>query len=138
MNGSNIKWFNRQEPALKFSDQQNKGDVSVVVLHKFDGKRRFCVSAYNTFREKYLKLHSGLQHFYEMIREGCRCRLYFDVEFNQTININSYGPIITDLLITYVNQCIAVQYGINCEKKQHNINKILNNNILQIISIINR
>lgn len=44
---------------------------------KFAGGRKYVVTTYDDFWEAYQKLDKTCRHFYEVIREGSRCHLYF-------------------------------------------------------------
>ena len=118
MYGDNIKWFDRQSPALDHCVVEDGEDNGVFVMQKFNGRRRFVVCSYERFCEKYLKIDAEACHFYEVIREGQPSRLYLDVDVDQTRKITIDGSILVDLLISFVNHCLLVMYKRVCNRNQ--------------------
>ena len=62
--GDNIKWFDRQRPALEHCLVVDGEDKGVFVMQKFNGRRRFVVCYYERLCEKYLKIDVEAFHFY--------------------------------------------------------------------------
>ena len=50
------------------------------------GARLYLVSSYATFYCRYMDLAARERHHYEVVRPHLPCHLYFDIEFNRTIN----------------------------------------------------
>ena len=116
MNGDGMRWFDKQEDALRHSDKNDEGLNGVFVLQKFGGRRRFLSTTYPIFQSKYLALSVELCHFYELIRRDKPCRLYFDVDYPQVPPYYTVGSITVDCLIRYVNHCLNVQFGKQCSR----------------------
>ena len=118
MYGDNIKWEDRQDPALARCVVADGEDNGVFVLQKFSGWRRFATCSYGTFCERYLKIVEEACHFYEVIRSNEPCRLHFDVDVDLTSTITAVGSILVDQLISYVNHCLQVKYQRTCNRHQ--------------------
>ncbi|GAQ81589.1 hypothetical protein KFL_000850050 [Klebsormidium nitens] len=79
--------FPTQEMAFKFADAhdaQNADADRLAVLTFEDsatGRRRFLVTTLDVFWQRYQRMLPGHQHYYEIIREGCACHLYLDLEY---------------------------------------------------------
>ena len=84
-----MKWFDRQEAAIEFCKQ--KDHHGVFVLHKFNGRRRFCIESYQEFTKVYLAYDIELCHYYEVIRENVPAKLYFDIDIYETEGVESQG-----------------------------------------------
>jgi len=64
------------------------------------GKRRYISAHLGRFMDHYWRdcdVHN--RHYYELIKEGSPCRLYFDLEFNKRSNPH-LTPTVTDVLLT--------------------------------------
>ena len=118
MYGENLKWFDRQQPALDHCVVADGEDNGCFVMQKFSGIRRFVVSPYKLFCQKYLKIDEDACHFYEIIRVNEPCRLYFDIDVDQTRKFTACGSILVDLLTSYVNHCLNVMYKRVCNRHQ--------------------
>ena len=110
MYGSNIKWFDKQSPALDHCVVADGEDNGVFVLQKFCGRRRFAVCSYEAFCERYLQIAEEACHFYEVIRSNEPCRLHFDIDVDLASNLTAVGSVLVDQLISYVNHCLQVKY----------------------------
>ena len=76
-----MKYFDRQVDALKLLSETERPDrIGVLVYHRQDGKRRFCVCSWEKFITKYLTIDAGLRHFYEVVREDVPAKLHLDVD----------------------------------------------------------
>ena len=60
-------------------------DLRLFVYEKSGGKRKFLVTSQEEFRQKYASMQSYERHFYEVIENGRRCPLFFDVEYVKTV-----------------------------------------------------
>ena len=63
-----------QEPKLWALEQDSQG------------KRSYVVATLDDFWRRYRTLQPQLRHYYELIRQGCPCNLYFDLEFCKRSN----------------------------------------------------
>ncbi|GMY07329.1 DNA-directed primase/polymerase protein [Fagus crenata] len=103
--------FPRQDEAMKFA----KGHKHVRVFSyqdHFTGQRRFLVSTYNEFWQRYKNMNSKFRHHYEVIQEGLPCHLYFDLEFNKRVNAENNGDEMVDLLISVILEALHDKYSI--------------------------
>ena len=117
--------FNRQQEAFDRLDAI-VSDAELVVgpprlkvfsLETVSGQRKFVVASLSEFWKRYLALPLRDRHFYEIIREGTPCRLYFDVEFDRTCNVHLDGDSSVELLIYFVAQQMQVLYGISLMRR---------------------
>jgi hypothetical protein len=84
------KIFPRQEFAFQWADSQAGVVPKNLAYFSFEdsksGTRKFLISSYEEFWRRYLKVRDGERHYYEIIREGTPCHLYFDIEFCRVAN----------------------------------------------------
>ena len=107
-----MKWFDRQEAAIEFCKQ--RPHHGVFVLHKFNGRRRFCVESYQEFTKVYLAYDIELCHYYEVIRENVPAKLYFDIDIYEKEGVESQGSARVEMFLKYVNHCLFYEYGKTC------------------------
>ncbi|XP_031269541.1 DNA-directed primase/polymerase protein isoform X2 [Pistacia vera] len=103
--------FPRQDEAIKFV----KGHANVHIYSyqdHFNGQRRFLVSTYKEFWQRYKTMDPNFRHHYEVIQEGLPCHLYFDLEFNKRDNPEKDGDEMVDLLISITLQALLDKYSI--------------------------
>ncbi|XP_065615961.1 uncharacterized protein LOC111994508 isoform X1 [Quercus suber] len=103
--------FPRQDEAMKFA----KGHMQVRVFSyqdHFSGQRRFLVSTYKEFWQRYKNMDSKFRHHYEVIQEGLPCHLYFDLEFSKRVNAENNGDEMVDLLISVIFEALLDKYSI--------------------------
>ncbi|KAG7981428.1 hypothetical protein I3843_05G233600 [Carya illinoinensis] len=103
--------FPRQDEAIKFA----KGHEHVRVFSyqdHFNGQRRFLVSTYKYFWQRYKNMDSKFRHHYEVIQEGLPCHLYFDLEFNRRVNIDNNEDEMIDLLLSIIFKAFHEKYSI--------------------------
>ncbi|XP_049935496.1 uncharacterized protein LOC116260351 isoform X3 [Nymphaea colorata] len=106
--------FPRQDDAIKFADSHE--DVSVFSYQDhLSGQRRFLVSSYEEFWQRYSSMDSKFRHHYEVIQGGLPCHLYFDLEFNTQVNREHNGVHMVDLLVSFIFEVIHDTYGICCK-----------------------
>ncbi|KAL2227033.1 UNVERIFIED_CONTAM: hypothetical protein Sindi_2062000 [Sesamum indicum] len=103
--------FPRQDEAMKFAKQHVNDRVFSYQDH-MNGQRRFLVSTYKEFWQRYKEMNSKFRHHYEVIQEGRPCHLYFDLEFNKKGNIDRNGDEMVDLLIVVIFDAFLEKYSI--------------------------
>ncbi|GFP81021.1 DNA-directed primase/polymerase protein [Phtheirospermum japonicum] len=103
--------FPRQDEAMKFAKQHMNSRVFSYQDH-MNGQRRFLVSTYKEFWQRYKGMNSKLRHHYEVIQEGLPCHLYFDLEFNRRENVGRNGDEMVDLLINVIFDLLLEKYSI--------------------------
>ena len=92
--GLDFQMFGSQEEVFEYVDKINEEryDTDVPLVHAFakefnlDRRRYFVASEVRTFYKKYQHLNKTAKSFYEIIRGGHPCRLYFDLEYDKRIN----------------------------------------------------
>ena len=57
-----------------------------------DGKRTFIATSYGEFWRRYKQTTGAQKVYYEVIREGSPCHLYYDLEFPKALNPAADGP----------------------------------------------
>ncbi|CAI9092308.1 OLC1v1027508C1 [Oldenlandia corymbosa var. corymbosa] len=103
--------FPRQDEAMKYLKSHANGRVFCYQDH-VTGQRRFLVSTYKEFWQRYMQMNPKFRHHYEVIQEGLPCHLYFDLEFDKKINLHKNGDEMVDLLISVVFDVLHEKYGI--------------------------
>ncbi|XP_022141220.1 DNA-directed primase/polymerase protein [Momordica charantia] len=103
--------FPRQEEAIKFAREHTGVHVFSYQDH-FNGQRRFLVSSYNEFWQRYKSMDSKFRHHYEVIQEGAPCHLYFDLEYSKRINTGKNGDVMVDSLILVILEALNEKYSI--------------------------
>ena len=109
MNGD-VEIFYRQNEALESSQKE---DGLKVFSYEIDesGRRKFVVSKISEFWTYYQNRNS--KHFYEVISDFSKSKLYFDLEFPKAENGNKDGEIMTKNLIRRVNEYLKEEYNID-------------------------
>jgi len=89
-----LRTFQKQAAALDYLEEHNakqfaQGKVELLLFGREiteSGHRYFVVEDPRTFFEKYMSMEVQHRTFYEIIRGDRPCRLYFDIEFDKTLN----------------------------------------------------
>jgi len=89
-----LKSFVKQSLALEYLEEHNAKRVTEgkrelqLFGREFSamGHRYFVVEEPRSFFQKYIRMPKEYRTFYEIIRGGRPCRLYFDIEFEKTLN----------------------------------------------------
>ncbi|KAJ3098179.1 hypothetical protein HDU96_000110 [Phlyctochytrium bullatum] len=81
------------------------------------GKRKFLVTTYADFWEKYVEMKPEERVYYELIREGCPCKLYFDLEYNKAANPNHDGERMISTLKSLVSDDLLTRYNIKVKEE---------------------
>ena len=114
-----IYWFlyPRQQIAFDAYDRlkERNPDANLITLSKeihVSGSRRFLLSTYEYFFEKYRKMCPETRCLYEIIRYPNPCKLYFDIEYNKQINKYLNGDasmvIFKDFLVKYIDNTLQI------------------------------
>ena len=67
-----------------------------------DGKRKFLVTTYHEFWNKYNDMDSSERHYYEVIPESSPCHLYFDLEYKRCYNSTDSMPSDNELVSKFI------------------------------------
>lgn len=107
-------WFTfpKQDEAIKFAKGQEDVHLFSYQDHH-NGRRRFLVTTYTEFWQRYKNMDSKSRNYYEVIEEGLPCHLYFDLEFNRKVNVGKNGDEMVDLLISVVLEALHEKYEIH-------------------------
>ena len=81
-----------------------------------EGKRKFIVTTYKEFWYKLNRVDPEKRNFYELIREGCACKLYFDLEFDREQNAEINGDDLVSILIKFVCELLQTVFSVKCDQ----------------------
>ncbi|KAL4438218.1 hypothetical protein ABPG77_010579 [Micractinium sp. CCAP 211/92] len=95
--------FPTQQPAFERADSQPGLEVFSVEVNT-EGKRRFIATSRELFWKRYCDMMPEHRHYYEIIRQGRPCHLYFDLEFATTDNPGLDGKAATDAVVALVGE----------------------------------
>lgn len=104
--------FPRQDEAIKYAQGHPKCHVFCYQDH-VNGQRRYLVSTYQEFWQRYKQMNPKFRHHYEVIQEGLPCHLYFDLEFSKRENVQKNGDEMVDLLLSVVFDALHENYSID-------------------------
>eukprot|EP00939_MAST-03C_sp_MAST-3C-sp1_P004713 g4713.t1 len=112
--------FKRQRDAFEFVDNKEHATRTCHALRVFSlevgtesSSRRFIATSEEAMFQRILALSPSERHYYEIIREGYPCRLYFDLEFNTISNPDADGPLMVKRLIARVAQRLNTKYSVD-------------------------
>lgn len=77
-----------------------------------DGKRRYLVTSTQEFWKRYKDMPPLHKLYYEIIREGCPCHMYFDLEYNMLDNPNKDGDAAVASLVHLLQHLLQQTYAI--------------------------
>nr|XP_018681351.1 PREDICTED: DNA-directed primase/polymerase protein isoform X4 [Musa acuminata subsp. malaccensis] len=103
--------FPRQEEAIRFLKAHAQAKLFSYQDH-LSGQRRFLVSTYSEFWRRYRCMDPKLRHHYEVIKEGLPCHLYFDLEFDKTVNADKNVDDMVDILMSVTFDILFDKYAI--------------------------
>ncbi|KAK9830391.1 hypothetical protein WJX72_011482 [[Myrmecia] bisecta] len=106
-----------QEAAFQFLDDHEAAPQLRVfsVEHDVSGRRSFIVSTMDEFWKRYSGMLPQHRHYYEIIRQGWPCHLYFDLEFGTGFNPDVNGEQLVDLLLQLVFAKIKDKFGLEVD-----------------------
>ena len=94
-------------------------NLNLIILSKeidVSGKRKYLLSTFEFFFLQYIKMHQHQRCWYEIIRDGYPCKLYFDIEYNkkihQTVNEQQIMIIFKDFLIKYIQNILKISISL--------------------------
>ena len=107
-----VQTYFRQVEAIEDA-YKSSGTPKTVFSFEIDlsGSRKFLV----TTKEKFYSFYSQLKqqrHYYEVIPEMSKSKLYFDLEFVKHFNKEKNGHFMTRKFISKVNECLYNKYKI--------------------------
>jgi len=112
---SSLASFPRQQLAFDALDALgNVADPFLVAQMQCPstGVRSFVLARPRDFWGVYLRTTSSLRHAFEIIREGCACRIYLDLEFDASRGDVSQGPALVSLVILHVARAARDSLGV--------------------------
>jgi hypothetical protein len=106
--------FPTQSKAFEFADSHRHMCLMLFAEEtSSQGQRRFAAAPATTFWLAYSKLEPSQRHWYEVIREGTPCHLYFDVEF-QVANCPGWdGDLMVGTLMNAVQELLMAWFGLS-------------------------
>ncbi|GBF87730.1 hypothetical protein Rsub_00441 [Raphidocelis subcapitata] len=108
-----FRTFPTQQAAFDFWDSQRRAAHLLrlfAVERDSSGRRAFIVAAPQRFWAEYKALPHAQRNHYEIIRQGCPCHLYFDLEFVPALNPGLDGSALVALLVEEVREALAAQF----------------------------
>ncbi|KAK3238400.1 hypothetical protein CYMTET_51584 [Cymbomonas tetramitiformis] len=118
--GADRLWrtFPRQEFAFRAADSQG-AELEHVAYFSYEevgtGRRRFLISSYTEFWRRYLRMRAEDRHYYEILREGLPCHLYYDVEYLYSANPDVDGELGIASLLALTAQALQAQHSVSFE-----------------------
>lgn len=110
---ADVGWhtFPTQAAALEFASTLPKDEDHVWSRElNAHGKRSYVVASRANFWRRYRTLHPPFRHYYELIRTGEPCNLYFDLEFCRHANPLADGDAMVGTLVREVRLALAFAY----------------------------
>ena len=78
--------------------------------------RSYLIASYRSFwHDLYSQRRPAERHYYELIREGCPCHLYFDLEFKTAANPRADGAAMVRYLVELLKRELADRFGLRVE-----------------------
>uniref|UniRef100_H2XVZ6 DNA-directed primase/polymerase protein n=1 Tax=Ciona intestinalis TaxID=7719 RepID=H2XVZ6_CIOIN len=111
------KLFTKQNGAIEYAKCAN--ERLFVFGNEFGdgGIRNFVAATIEEFWFYYSQKSFGERHFYEVIQENAHCHLYFDIEFNKTMNPEKNGGNMISIWIAYVCSCLLRSFCLKLTRK---------------------
>ena len=103
------------EAIAKTSQPQEFG---LMVYHRKDGRRKFCVGSYENFATKYLSLHEAHRNFYELIREDAPAKLHVDIDILLQQDVELDPSSRTEALIKAITNGLKVLYNMDIPRDE--------------------
>ena len=115
--------FPTQAPALAFADAHSAAGGEEEELRVFSAeagpaaRRRFVATSVAELWRRYAATPPPLRHWYEIIREGAPCHLYFDLEFATAANPGAEGPAAVEALLALAADALRERFGLEMEPR---------------------
>ncbi|CAK8671218.1 unnamed protein product [Clavelina lepadiformis] len=114
------KLFYKQSDAIDYAKTQ-KHQHAFVFSFEIDnsrpGARRYVVASLEEFWSYYIQMAQGKRHFYELIQSGALCHLYFDLEFDKTLNKTKNTESMIQMWVTYTCKCLYNEFKVSCSRR---------------------
>eukprot|EP00698_Gefionella_okellyi_P026312 TRINITY_DN996_c2_g1_i1.p1 TRINITY_DN996_c2_g1~~TRINITY_DN996_c2_g1_i1.p1 ORF type:complete len:502 (-),score=60.13 TRINITY_DN996_c2_g1_i1:432-1937(-) len=108
--------FATQEQSFRFLSQRNDLDAIFSKDVNSSGKRTFIATSRRHFWVKYKDLFPHERCYYEVIRNGIPCRLYFDLEFPKETNPHANGDALVNMLLCAVFEQLYADFGVHIDR----------------------
>jgi len=114
--GPSVSWqtFKKQQEALDYVVRTNLDLLPFTYQEVIDGTRLFLAAHPVAFWCKDQQRKPGERHAYEIIQENRPCKLYFDLEFEPSVNHDHDGDRMVNTFINVVCSALQNKYGITC------------------------
>ena len=114
-----LRTFKKQEAAFRYVNRINrlryaKKQTLMPVFAKecsSGGYRYFVAEDVDTFYKKYIRMKPFDRAFYEILRAGLPCRLYFDIEYCRVLNPDRDGEIAMGLFRDVLSNYLQAFFG---------------------------
>ncbi|XP_060552472.1 DNA-directed primase/polymerase protein-like [Ruditapes philippinarum] len=121
--GPTTSWqiFYRQQEAFQYTKSTAK-DLHVFAFESesFEGntgQRLYLSTSYPVFWHYYSQLDEDKRLHYEVIPEGAVCKLYFDLEYDKTVNQDCDGDHMVAIFIQFVCKALMAIFNVSCTRK---------------------
>ncbi|BDA45013.1 probable DNA-directed primase/polymerase protein at C-terminar half [Coccomyxa sp. Obi] len=109
-----------QQPSASSSGSEDcSADIVKVFCEEAKGRetyyRRFVAASYDALWARFAKLPPCGRHFYEVVREGRPCHMYFDLEYIPACNPLVDGEIMVTILLNLVRMGLRELWGLQLE-----------------------
>ena len=109
--------FFRQIEAFEYAETRKDAKVFSVEYGDNNGPRKYIVASLEEFWMYYKQFPSGTRHYYEVIPQDAHCHLYFDLEFDKSVNKNINGADLIEVWIAVVIFCLKKTFNISASRK---------------------
>ena len=110
--------FPTQKKAFEFADSHRHMCLMLFAEEtSSQGQRRFAAAPATTFWLTYSKLEPSQQHWYEVIREGWPCHLYFDLEFQVADCPGWDGDLMVETLMNATQELLMALFGLSLPRQ---------------------
>ena len=96
------------------------------------GHRYFLVENVSSFYHKYKQMNKGDLAFYEIFRPDFPCRLYFDIEFDQTLNPNEDGETAMIIFRKFLIQQVRSKFGVDISQFRAHENNAFSDHMVEL------
>lgn len=118
--------WNTQQEAFEYADREDpEGGYVRIFSQEVESKsnnlgqplRKFLATSYVELWRRYKDVPTKFRHFYEIIREGCPCHAYFDLEYGVADNPGVDGEKTVKAFLDLLRKVILDNFDITVEDR---------------------
>ena len=114
-----MRYYDTQRASMDaIASRSEPAEHGLMVYHRQDGRRRFCVSPWESFATKYLALHKDHRHFHELIREETPAKLHVDIDVLLQENVQFSYLSRVEALIKAINNGLKILFDVDITQDQ--------------------